>query len=150
MSAQNPKPGGAFGAFLGLIGLSALAGILVTAMVTPALAVTSVTANSTVGIFEDLPDYLEIGQLSQRNTLWATQGGQPVKFAQVYDQNRQEVGWDAVSGFVKDATVAGEDERFYEHGGVDVAGIARAAVNNATSDDTQGASTLTSSWSRTS
>ena len=143
MSAQNPKPVGVLGAFLGLIGFSALAGVLVTAMVTPAIAVGSVTANNTVAVFDDLPEYLELGELAQRNTLWALQGGQQVPFAQVYDQNRQEVTWDQVSVFAKDAAVAGEDERFFEHGGVDVAGIARAAVSNATSDTTQGASTIT-------
>ncbi|MBC7724930.1 MAG: transglycosylase domain-containing protein [Burkholderiaceae bacterium] len=143
MSAQKTTPGGALAAFLGLIGFSVVAGVLVTAMVTPALAVASTTANNTVGIFEDLPDYLDFGQLSQRNTLWATQGGQPVAFAQVFDQNREEVTWDNVSQFAKDAAVAGEDERFYTHGGVDMAGIARAALNNVTSSSTQGASTLT-------
>ncbi len=143
MSAQISKPVGVLGALAGLVGFSALAGVLVTAMITPALAVTSMTATSTVGIFEDLPEHLEFGQLSQRNSLWATQGGQPVKFAEVFDQNRQEVEWDNVSQFAKDAAVAGEDERFFEHGGVDIAGIMRAVVNNVTSDSTQGASTLT-------
>ncbi len=142
MSAPIAKPVGVFGALAGLVGFSALAGVLVTAMVTPALAITSMTASNTVGIFEDLPDYMTIDQLPERNTLWATQGGQPVPFAQVFNQNREQVGWDQVSQFVKDAAVAGEDRRFYEHGGVDLAGIARAAVNNATSDSTQGASTL--------
>ncbi len=41
------------------------------------------------------------------------------------------------------ATVAIEDERFYKHRGVDYEGIIRAAYKNATSDDTQGGSTLT-------
>lgn len=143
MSAQNPKPIGAIGAFLGLIGFSALAGVLVTAMVTPAIAVTSVTANNTVAVFDDLPDYLEFGDLGQRNELWATQGGQPVKFADYYNENRVEVGWDAISQYAKDAAIAIEDERFYQHGGVDVAGIARAALNNVTSSGQQGASTIT-------
>ena len=142
MVAQNLKPVGVFGAILGFLGFSALAGVLVTAMVTPAIAVTSMTANNTVGIFEDLPDYMVINQQSQRNTLWALQAGQQVPFAQIYDQNREEVAWDEVSQFVKDAAIAGEDERFYEHGGVDLAGIARAAINNVTSSSTQGASTL--------
>ncbi|MCY7326396.1 MAG: transglycosylase domain-containing protein [Microbacteriaceae bacterium] len=142
MSAQNSKPIGVFGAILGFLGFSALAGVLVTAMVTPAIAVTSMTANNTVGIFEDLPDYMVINQQSQRNTLWALQAGQQVPFAQIYNQNREEVAWDEVSQFVKDAAIAGEDERFYEHGGVDLAGIARAAINNVTSSSTQGASTL--------
>ena len=41
------------------------------------------------------------------------------------------------------AIVAIEDERFYDHDGVDARGLIRATVNNATSDSTQGASTLT-------
>ena len=143
MSVPLSKPIGVLGALTGLVGFSVLAGVLVTAMITPALAITSMTARSTVGIFEELPDYLEIGTFSQRNTLWATQGGVPVKLADVYDQNREQVTWENVSQFVKDAAVSGEDERFYDHGGVDLAGIARAAVNNATSPDTQGASTIT-------
>ena len=143
MSAQNPKPIGVLGALLGLVGFSALAGVLVTAMVTPAIAVSSVTANNTVAIFDDLPEYIEIGQLSEHNVLWATQGGQPVPFAETFDQNRKSVAWDAIAQPVKDAAIAGEDERFYTHGGVDVAGIARAAVNNVTSGNTQGASTIT-------
>ena len=142
MSAQNSKSVGVLGAIAGLIGFSALAGVLVTAMVTPALAVTSMTAKSTVSVFDELPDYLTINQQSQRNTLYGLKQGEQIPFAQVFHQNREEVGWDAVSQFVKDATIAAEDERFYEHGGVDIAGIVRAAVNNVTSDTTQGASTL--------
>ncbi|MBE2317047.1 transglycosylase domain-containing protein [Solirubrobacter sp. CPCC 204708] len=41
------------------------------------------------------------------------------------------------------ATVAIEDERFYKHTGVDYEGIIRAAYTNATSENTQGGSTLT-------
>ena len=45
---------------------------------------------------------------------------------------------------MKQATVAIEDQRFYEHGGVDFEGIVRAAVKNLESDETvQGGSTLT-------
>jgi len=45
---------------------------------------------------------------------------------------------------MKRATVAIEDRRFYQHGGVDYVGIVRAAVKNVTSDRTaQGGSTLT-------
>lgn len=142
MSAQISKPRGVIGAVLGLAGFSVLAGVLVTAMVTPVLAVTGVTANNTVGIFDNLPDYITIGQQSQRNTLWAKQGGVDVPFANVFSQDREEVTWENVSQFAKDAAVAGEDQRFYQHGGVDLAGIARAAVNNATTDTSQGASTL--------
>jgi penicillin-binding protein 1A len=45
---------------------------------------------------------------------------------------------------VRDATVAIEDQRFYQHAGVDFEGVIRAALKNATSGKTvQGGSTLT-------
>ena len=52
---------------------------------------------------------------------------------------------DQISDNVKNATIAIEDQNFYEHGGFDVKGISRAAVNNVTgsSGGTQGGSTIT-------
>jgi penicillin-binding protein 1A len=45
---------------------------------------------------------------------------------------------------MRDATVAVEDRRFYQHQGVDAGGVMRAAVENASSGETvQGGSTLT-------
>jgi membrane peptidoglycan carboxypeptidase len=143
MPSQNNKPLGVLSAIAGLVSLSAVAGILITALVTPALAVTSMTTNASIGVFEALPDYMEIGDLSQKNVLWGKSGGQYVPFAEVYKQNREEVAWDQVSPLIKDALVAGEDRRFYEHGGVDMQSIIRAAIGNLSSNAIgSGASTL--------
>ncbi|MBK4348802.1 transglycosylase domain-containing protein [Lacisediminihabitans changchengi] len=142
MSAQKLKPLGALGALVGLVGFSVIAGVLVTAMVTPALAVTSMTAQSGISIFENLPENIKIGQLSQQNEIYAKRGDNYELLAKVFKQNREEVGADEVSQFLKDAAVDGEDRRFRDHGGVDVPSIARAVVNNASSSNTQGSSTL--------
>jgi membrane peptidoglycan carboxypeptidase len=114
---------------LGLTGLSVVAGVLVAVLVTPLVAVTGVTASNTVGIFDSLPEFIEIGAQPQKNEIFAIEGtdaaGSPVyrQVAQVYDQNREEVACDGVSPFLKQAAVAGEDRRFYEHGGVDLTGV---------------------------
>lgn len=149
MSAQKTPRRGIVSALAGLIGFSALSGVLITAMVAPALAVTGITASSTIGIFDGLPDYLEIDQQPERNTIYAkftgkgnVDGYYPI--ATIYDQNRQEVGYDQISQYALDATVAGEDRRFFEHGGVDLTSVVRAAVGNVVASDIQGgASTLT-------
>ncbi|MFN4002980.1 transglycosylase domain-containing protein [Microcella sp.] len=148
MSAQNQKASGVIGAIGGMLGLSALAGVLVTVMVTPALAVSSMAASNTIGIFEGLPEYIKINEQTQRNVLYAQETDDPAdgyrQIAIVFAEDREEVAWDEVSQFVKDATVAGEDRRFYDHGGVDLQGIVRAAIGNVTSGGVQsGASTLT-------
>jgi penicillin-binding protein 1A len=57
---------------------------------------------------------------------------------------RTEIPGDRIPQTMKDATVAIEDRRFFEHEGVDFEGIVRAAVKNITSGDTvEGGSTLT-------
>jgi len=139
---SETKPTGLLRSILGLLGFSALAAVLVVALTAPAIVAASQVTNNAVGLFENLPDYIKIGNQSQRNILYGLRGGEQVPFAQVYDQNRQEVTWEEVSSFAKDALVAAEDVRFYQHGGVDLAGIARAAVNNLTGNDLQGASSI--------
>jgi membrane peptidoglycan carboxypeptidase len=149
MSAQNSQPRGVLSAALGMVGFSALAGLLVTVMVTPALAVTGMTASNTINIFESLPEFVTINAQPQQNEIYAgdgknKDGTRKYKLvATVYNQNRQEVKWDDVSQYLKDATVAGEDRRFYEHGGVDITGVIRTAIGNALSGGVEGgASTL--------
>ncbi len=57
---------------------------------------------------------------------------------------RQEIAWRDMPVEMRQGTVAIEDERFYEHSGVDPEGIVRAAVKNLTSGSTvQGGSTIT-------
>jgi len=144
MSAQKLKPVGALGSVLGILGFSVIAGVLVTAMVTPALAVTSLTAKSSIGVFENLPDFIQIGTQSQQNQIMAKQDGKDVQIASVFKQNREEVSWENVSPFLRDAAVDGEDRRFYSHGGVDLPSVVRAAVLNQTQPQNvkSGSSTL--------
>ncbi|MFJ7289583.1 transglycosylase domain-containing protein [Curtobacterium sp. AB451] len=144
-SASRTKPVSAVGAFVGFVGFSVLAGLLVTIGVTPAIAVAGVTTTSTIGVFESLPEYIEIGDLPQRNELYAYQGGKSVHFATVYDQNRQELQFDQISDQLKNAAIDGEDKRFYEHGGVDMTSLVRAGVGSLAGGlgESGGGSTLT-------
>lgn len=133
---------------LGLAGMSALAGLIITSMVAPALAITGVGANSAVGVFDALPEYIDIGEQAEKNTLWAYRTNSPrqgyVKIAEVYWQDREEIAIERMSPYLVSAAVAGEDRRFYEHSGVDATSILRAVLGNVFSGDIQsGASTLT-------
>ncbi|OKI28657.1 hypothetical protein A6A25_31100 [Saccharothrix sp. CB00851] len=68
-------------------------------------------------------------------------------YAYLYDQYRVPVASEEISQAMKDAIVAVEDHRFYEHGGVDWVATARAAMRNYTSGEVvQGASTLTQQY----
>lgn len=60
------------------------------------------------------------------------------------EERRALVRIDEVPDLMKKAILAAEDERFYRHGGVDYAGVARAAISNFVSlGAKQGASTIT-------
>lgn len=134
---------GVIGGFIGLIVASAGAAMLVVAGMTPALATVGMATSGTIGMFENLPSYLEIDELSEKSNIYATRSdGSVAHLASFYDQNRVEVGWDAISRYVKDATIAGEDPRFFEHGGVDLQGTIRAAVTTAAGRQTQGGSSI--------
>ena len=89
----------------------------------------------------DLPDYTDANQylVSEPATLLDANGNQIASF---YAQNRESVSKDQVSKYVLDGTVATEDERYYEHGGIDLVGIARAVMVQFTGGS-EGASTIT-------
>jgi membrane peptidoglycan carboxypeptidase len=141
------SPGGVLSALVALVATSAIAGLLVTVSLTPVLAVSGVTASSTIGTFTNLPDYLAIEPLAQRSNIYATRSdGTPVLLATLYDQNRVEVGWDDIGQNVKNAAIAGEDPRFYEHGGVDLQGTVRGALTTVLKGSVQGGSTITQQY----
>ena len=58
-------------------------------------------------------------------------------------ESRVLVPSDGISGWMKQAIVATEDKRFYQHRGVDVRGIARAVLNDIRGRPVQGGSTIT-------
>lgn len=59
------------------------------------------------------------------------------------DNYKLVVKSEELSKYLKDATVAIEDQDFYKHHGVSPSGIIRAAINNTSSNTVQGGSTLT-------
>ena len=89
----------------------------------------------------DLPDYTDANAylVSEPTTIVDANNN---KIASFYTQNRKSITKDEVSPYVLQGTVDVEDERFYEHGGIDLWGIARAAVATL-SGGHEGASTIT-------
>ena len=61
-------------------------------------------------------------------------------------QDRESISLEQIPASMQAAAVAAEDRTFYTNRGIDFKGIVRAARNNATSDSTQGASTITQQY----
>ncbi|WP_165248349.1 transglycosylase domain-containing protein [Adlercreutzia sp. ZJ141] len=96
----------------------------------------------------DLPDYEDASAYNAAlpTEVYASDGA--TLLAKFQLEWREPVSIDQVSPYVLEGTVATEDERFYDHAGFDLAGIARAAVNNLTGGEREGASTITQQFVR--
>ncbi|HET7477289.1 MAG TPA: penicillin-binding protein [Dermatophilaceae bacterium] len=116
-------------------------GLLAAGLVLPAVGATGATARKGVEMFESLPSELSTSPLSQQSRILA---GNTV-IATPFDENRILVPLSQVAPIMRQAQVAIEDDRFYEHGGVDTQGLVRAAVQTIQGNK-QGASTLTQQY----
>jgi len=124
-----------------------LAGVVIAAAAFPAVGVSGLTAKSASDSFSDLPADIEIPPVPQVSTLYASNGTSVI--ARFYNENRQDITLDKVAPIMRQAMIAAEDNRFYEHKGVDAKGVVRAFVRNqANGAVTQGASTLTQQYVR--
>ncbi|WP_246086966.1 transglycosylase domain-containing protein [Nocardioides humi] len=61
-------------------------------------------------------------------------------------QKRDSIDYDEMPQYMKDATVAAENQSFWTDNGIDPKGILRAAFSNAQGNATQGASTITQQY----
>lgn len=138
---------GVLSGLLGLVGLSAVAGVLITAAVTPAIALSGTATKSAIDLFENLPGYLEVDKPMLPTTLYAKDPqGNDWPMATFYDQNRIPVEYNEVSPLLYDAILSSEDPRYYEHGGIDLIGTTRALLNNASGGGTQGGSSISQQY----
>lgn len=103
-----------------------------------------------VGVFayfrKDLPNLRDIsGDKIGGSIRYYDKTGQVLLWEDYDAVKRIPVADDQISQYVKDATVAIEDKDFFKHGGFDVKGISRAAVNDVLNHGgpRQGGSTIT-------
>ncbi len=128
---------------LAFVVMAAVGGLLTAGLVMPAVATTSTLTDTSVRLFDELPDELEQVPLSEKSVILAADG---TLLATFYNQNRIVVPLNQISIHMQNAVIATEDRRFYEHGGVDLQGITRAAMRTITTDETEGGSTLTQQY----
>lgn len=129
------------GKIMSFLGVSALCGVLAAGLIFPLAATGGAAAAAGSDILDELPTELQEEPLSTPSRIYAQDG--QTELATFYAENREPVGIEEISQEMQDAMIAIEDERFYEHGGVDARGVSRAAIHNFTSSTEQGASTIT-------
>ena len=91
------------------------------------------------------PLALDTTPLAQSSRIYASDGTLLVTLHA--EENRESVSVDVMPQVLKDAVVAIEDARFWEHNGVDVRSVARAVYSNATEGEiVEGGSTITQQY----
>ena len=125
--------------------VSLVAGVLVALSALPFVGGIGVATKAAFNGYESLPDHLTTPPLPQRTRIVASDGS---LIATIYEQNRVEVPLVDIAPVMRQAIVAVEDGRFYQHHGVDPRGVLRALVGNAGGSGgvTQGGSTLTQQY----
>jgi penicillin-binding protein 1A len=93
-------------------------------------------------------DLKQVSQMEAASILYDRKGRE---FGKLFIQNRQPVPYDHLPAMLVKAVIAAEDNRFYDHDGVDYMGIFRAAITNWRKGRiSQGASTVTQQLARNS
>lgn len=124
--------------------LSAASGLVAAGFAAPFVGAAASVTRASQQLFDELPSDFNILEPSELSVIKASDG---TDIAQFYALNRIVVPLDEISVNVQNAIIAVEDQRFYQHKGVDPNGIVRAFVSNA-AGGSQGASTLTQQYVR--
>ncbi|MDJ0315637.1 transglycosylase domain-containing protein [Arthrobacter antibioticus] len=117
-------------------------GVLVAALFVPAGALATAAVGGADDFISVVPESLNFEAPSQATTVLAADGS---TIATLYAQDRKIVDLTDMSPFIKNGVISIEDARFYEHGGVDPTGIARALLATI-NGGRQGASTITQQY----
>jgi penicillin-binding protein 1A len=90
----------------------------------------------------EIPSHEELANPpdKQASIIYSADG---VEMGRFWSVNRKSVDYNKISPFVINALIATEDERYYEHAGVDFEGLGRAVVKGAMGQNAGGASTIT-------
>lgn len=121
-----------------------LARIIVVPVLIVAFAVGGASLGALLGVLNDT-QVLNIADVTPENYTSLIYNPQGVEIDKLHgEENREYITLERMPDYVVKAAVAIEDERFYEHNGIDMRGVMRALVENIkTQSIAQGASTLT-------
>ncbi len=121
--------------------VSVVIGLLVGGLAIPLAGTLGLTARAGAERLRDLPEELTANQLPERSRMYDSRGNVMATF---YNEYRVNVGLDQIAPVMKDAIIAIEDYRFYEHGALDLQGTLRAFIaNKAGGGVVQGGSSIT-------
>jgi membrane peptidoglycan carboxypeptidase len=128
-------------ALLKLIVVVVATGLVASLFFVPYIAGIGMASNTVTSKFLNEKCTLKPATLDQTTSIYARDG--KTLIATLFKDDRKPVTLKTVPKLAQLALIDTEDRRFYSHHGLDLRGLARAAVNDSGANSTQGASTLT-------
>ncbi|MEP7161940.1 MAG: transglycosylase domain-containing protein [Dermatophilaceae bacterium] len=144
MRRRNHKLSNMMSLLVAFVATSMVSGLLAAGVAVPVVGGAGMIAKQAVGTFDALPRELTTPVLAQQTRILANDG---TELATLYEENRTVVPMSQIAPIIAKAQIAVEDDRYYEHGGVDTRGLLRAVVATLRGD-TQGGSTITQQYVR--
>ena len=124
--------------------VSVLSGVLIAGLFVPIAGLAGVSSKAAAEELDKLPASLETPVPPTRSKVLMGNGKVLAFF---YDENRIYVPLKKIAPVMRQAQLAIEDHRFYEHGALDFKGTLRAFVRNTSGDgSTQGGSSITQQY----
>ncbi len=124
--------------------VSVLAGVLIAGLFVPVAGLAGVGGKAAADELDSLPAELSTPAPATRSRVLMADGK---VLAYFYAENRVPVKLNQIAPVMRQAQIAIEDHRYYQHGALDVKGTLRALVRNSTSESgTQGGSSITQQY----
>ena len=141
----SPKRAGSVAYSLAMfVIVSVLAGVLIAGLFVPLAGVAGVGSKAAAAELDSIPAELATPAPATRSKVLMGNGK---VLAYFYDENRIPVKLDQVAPVMRQAQLAIEDHRYYEHGALDLKGTVRALIRNSTGDGSvQGGSSVTQQY----
>ena len=126
-----------------LVALGARTGMWVASLAVAGLLILLLIVGVALAVaFPNLPDISSLADYRPKLPLRVI-SSDGVLLGEFGEERRELMPVSRIPKVMKDAVLAAEDSRFYQHGGVDYKGVARAALENLRDARSQGASTIT-------
>nr|WP_308121343.1 transglycosylase domain-containing protein [Actinoplanes bogorensis] len=130
-----------------LVRAGLIAGLVIAGLAYPLAALAGLGVKAGTEALQGMPEELIEVPTAQTSYVYAKDG--KTLLTMFYEEHRKPIKIADMSPYITQAIVASEDNRFYEHNGVDAKGVARAFVANQQAGGvSQGASTLTMQYVR--
>jgi membrane peptidoglycan carboxypeptidase len=121
--------------------------VIVAGLAYPLAAVAGFGVKAGSDALQSMPEELAVAPSAETTYVYANDGR--TLLTMFYEEHRKPTKLADMSPYITQAIVASEDNRFYDHNGVDAKGVARAFVANQQAGGvSQGASTLTMQYVR--